>query len=122
MEVTNASAPQTPVRTYQPVTDIFETADGVRIEMEMPGVAAADLDVDLENHVLSVRSSAHPLTPKGFDLVHAEYAAGNFERAFTLSETVDPSKIEARMQDGILTLILPRAEEAQARKIDVKAG
>ncbi|GAB4385159.1 Hsp20/alpha crystallin family protein [Albidovulum sp.] len=109
-------------RIFRPLTDIVETREGVHIFMEMPGVAAEDVEIDLEQRILNVRGRVHPKSPETFELVHAEYAEGDYERAFSLGEEVDADRIEARMQDGVLSLFLPRSEEAKVRRIEVKAG
>jgi HSP20 family molecular chaperone IbpA len=106
----------------RPLSDIAETPDGVTLAIEMPGVAADDVDVTLENRVLTIRGRSGAVDPENLQPVHAEYAPGDFERAFTLSEDFDSEKIEAEMKSGVLTLHMPRAEAAQPQKIKVKAS
>ena len=66
--------------------------------------------------------AADALRPENLELAHAEYGEGDFERAFTLSEDFDPDRIEAEMRGGVLTLTLPRAPEAQPKRIVVKGA
>lgn len=123
-EKTPAEAPETTSggRIYRPLTDIMETADGVTLMLEMPGVAASDVDVTLEKRVLTIRGKVHPTAPETLQLAYAEYGEGDFERSFTLSDDFDPDKIDASVVNGVLTLKLPRAAEAQPKKIAVKSA
>ena len=109
-------------RLYRPVTDIAETEAGVTLVLEMPGVAPENVDVELEKRVLTIKGRAALTNPENFQLVYAEYGEGDYERAFTLSEDLDGSKIKAEMRDGVLTVNLPRAEAAKPQRIEVKAG
>ncbi len=109
-------------RVFRPLADIVETGDGVQLILEMPGVAPDDLEVTLENRVLTIRGRVHATAPEKLELVHTEYDEGDYERTFTMSDDFDPEKIEAELSDGVLTLTLPRAEAAKPRKIEVKAA
>lgn len=119
---TDAPEPPGGGRIYRPLTDIVETDQGVSMMIEMPGVGPEDVEITLENRVLTIRGRVHPTRPETLELVHAEYGEGDFERAFTLSEDFDPDRIEAELRNGVLTLTLPRAPEAQPRKIAVRAA
>lgn len=109
-------------RIYVPLSDIFETDQSVSVMLDMPGVAPDDVDITLEKRVLTIRGSVHAMQSEKLGLAYAEYGEGDYERAFTLSEDFDPDKIEAAMQNGVLTVKLPRAAAAQPKKIAVKAG
>jgi HSP20 family molecular chaperone IbpA len=109
-------------RLYRPLTDIVETGEGISMMLEMPGVAPDDVEVTLDKRVLTIRGTVTSGSPEGFDLAHAEYGEGDYERAFVLSEDFDPERIRAEMRAGVLTLTLPRADEAQPRKIAVQAA
>ena len=121
---TPTEAPETTYggRIYRPLTDIVETSDGVTLMLEMPGVGADDVDITLEKRVLTIHGKVRPTQIEKLDLAYAEYGEGDFERVFTMSEDFDPEKIEAAVQNGVLTLKLPRAATAQPRKIAVKAA
>lgn len=114
--------PARPRRLWRPLTDILETKEGVTLMIELPGVAAEDVDVALEKRVLTIRARSRAAAPDTLRLAHAEYEAGDYERAFTLSEDFDGEKVEAEMRNGVLTLRLPRAVAAQPRTIRVKAA
>jgi HSP20 family protein len=123
-EKTPAETPETTTggRIYRPLTDIVETDDGVRLMLEMPGVAANDVDVTLEKRVLTIRGKVQSTSPEKLQLAYAEYGEGDYERSFTLSDDFDPEKINASVSHGVLTVTLPRAAEAQPKKIAVTAS
>ena len=120
-EKTPAETPETTTggRVYRPLTDIIETTEGVTLMLEMPGVAADDVDITLEKRVLTIRGKVHTAQPETLELAYAEYGEGDFERAFTMSDDFDPDKIGAQVANGVLTVTLPRAPEAQPKKINV---
>ena len=103
-----------------PPVDIFETADGLMVTADLPGVAKEGLDVRVENHLLTIRGKAAHVAAG--EPVYREYALVNFFRQFELNERVDASKISAELKHGVLTLSLPKAEEAKPRKIDVRTA
>ncbi|MGF1605545.1 MAG: Hsp20/alpha crystallin family protein [Rhodothalassiaceae bacterium] len=107
---------------YRPDADIYETADRLVVIADMPGVAPEDIEVTLERTILRIHGHVAAIAPDGFRRIYAEYSEGDYERAFRLSEAIDADRIEARLADGVLRLDLPKARQAQARSIDVKAG
>lgn len=109
-------------RIYRPLTDILETNEGMTLMLEMPGVSADDVDITLEKRVLTIRGKVQATSPEKLQLAYAEYGEGDFERSFTLSDDFDPQKIGASVSNGVLTVTLPRAVEAQPKKIKVKAS
>ncbi|HZU89087.1 MAG TPA: Hsp20/alpha crystallin family protein [Stellaceae bacterium] len=108
--------------TYIPPTDIYETPDSIVVLAEMPGVAPDSVDITLERRVLTIRGRAAEQQHRGYQQVYAEYADGDYERVFTLSEDIDRGRISATHKDGVLHLVLPKAESARARRIELKAG
>jgi len=107
---------------FLPVADIYEIRDSIVVLAEMPGVAADGVDVTLERRVLTIRGRSATGDPAGYQRVYNEYADGDYERVFTLSENIDRDRIEATLKDGVLNLVLPKAESAKARKIELKAS
>ena len=105
-------------RYITPPVDIYETADGLVVKADLPGVAKERLEVRVENSLLTIRGEAAHAAPG--DPVYREYGLVNFFRQFELNERVDQSKISADLKHGVLTLNLPKAEEAKPRKIEVK--
>jgi HSP20 family protein len=110
----------TPGRYYIPYADIFETDEALAVVMEMPGVEKKDLDVGLENDVLRVDGRIDFSKYKDMDPVYAEYNVGHYARSFALGGAVDQEKISASLEDGVLTLTLPKAKHAQPRKIGIE--
>ena len=88
----------------------------------MPGVALDGVDITLERRVLTIRGRSASNDHAGYQQVYSEYSNGDYERAFTLSESIDRERIEATLKDGVLHLILPKAETAKPRKIELKSG
>jgi HSP20 family protein len=108
-----------PARTYLPTTDIFETEQELTVVMEMPGVDRQNVEVTVENNVLSVSGRIDFSKYEGLQPVYTEYNVGHYARSFELSSKIDQGKITADLKDGVMTLVLPKAEEAKARKIKV---
>ena len=107
-------------RYITPPVDIYETADGLVVKADLPGVAKERLDVRVENSLLTIRGEAAHAAPG--DPVYREYGLVNFFRQFELNERVDQSKISADLKHGVLTLNLPKAEEAKPRQIEIKVS
>jgi HSP20 family protein len=106
-------------RYYIPYADIFETDDSLSVVMEMPGVARDDLTIALESDVLRVEGRINFTKYEGMEPVYTEYNVGHYTRSFTLSNKIDQEKISAQLADGVLTLALPKAKQAQSRRIAV---
>ena len=99
-----------PGRYYVPYADIYETDDALAVVLEMPGVEKKDLNVALENDVLRVDGQIDFSKYKEMEPVYTEYNIGHYARIFTLSNKVDQDKISANLEDGVLTLTLPKAK------------
>ncbi|HLY89125.1 MAG TPA: Hsp20/alpha crystallin family protein [Acetobacteraceae bacterium] len=108
-----------PGRYYVPAADIFETDDALTLLLEMPGVSKDNVDVQIENDVLRVEGKIDYATYKDIEPVYTEYNIGHYARAFTLSNKIDRDAISARVEDGVLTLTLPKAKEAMPRRITI---
>ncbi len=108
-----------PGRYYIPYADIYEAEEALAVVMEMPGVEKKDLDVNVEKDVLQVDGRIDFAKYKDMEPVYAEYNVGHYARSFTLGSAVDREKISASLEDGVLTLTLPKAKHAQPRKIAI---
>ena len=118
-EVEQKQETTAPARTFVPATDIYETEAALTIVMEMPGTSKEDLDVSVEDDVLYVDGRVRFDKYEGLQPVYTEYNIGHYRRSFALSNKVDQRKIGAEMKDGVLTLVLPKAEEAKPRRIAI---
>jgi HSP20 family protein len=107
---------------YLPPADVYETKDSIVVLAEMPGVAADGVDISLERRVLTIRGRSAANDHSRYQRVYNEYADGDYERVFTLSENIDRDRIEATLRDGVLQLVLPKAEAAKPRKIELKTS
>jgi HSP20 family protein len=121
-EVEKAQEATTPMRAFLPTADIFETEDALTVILEMPGVDKNNLDISVENGLLTVEGRINFGRYEGLQPVYSEYNVGPFRRSFRISSRIDQDKIRAEMRDGVITLTLPKAEEAKPRKIEVKSG
>jgi HSP20 family molecular chaperone IbpA len=108
-----------PGRYYVPYADIYETQDALTVVMEMPGVEKKALDVALENDVVRVDGRIDFSKYEGMEPVYTEYNVGHYTRSFALSNKIDQDRISAQLDDGVLTLTLPKAKEAQPRRISI---
>jgi HSP20 family molecular chaperone IbpA len=118
-EVAKKEEATVPTRSYLPETDIYETGDALVIVMEMPGVDKSNLDIDLENDVLTVVGRIDFSKYEKLMPIYSEYNIGHYRRQFSLSNRVDQDRISAEVKDGVLTLKLPKAEASKARKIAI---
>ena len=121
-EVDKPQEPTTPTRAFLPATDIFETEDALTVVLEMPGVDRNNIDVSVENGVLTIEGKINFDKYEGLQPVYSEYNIGPYRRSFRISSRVDQDKIRAEIRDGVITLVLPKAEEAKPRRIEVKSG
>lgn len=120
-EVTTPAEQTKPGLVFTPAVDIFETDTEITLLADMPGVSAGDLNIDLDENVLTLDGDVE--SPEGADEtdIIREYRTGKYQRQFTLSQVIDQSKIDAELKEGVLRLRLPKVEAATPRKITVKA-
>lgn len=110
-----------PRPVFLPPADIYETKDNIVVMAEMPGVPPDGVEITLERRMLTIRGRSAANEHSGYQRVYNEYADGDYERVFTLSDNIDRDRIEASLRDGVLHLTLPKAEAARARRIELKA-
>ena len=106
---------------FLPAVDIFESETDVTVIAEMPGVTVEGIEITLEDDVLTMKGKKDTEETIGRILLQ-EYETGNYQRRFTVAETIDQEKIKASMTDGMLRITLPKAEPAKPRKIEVQIG
>jgi HSP20 family protein len=119
------TAPATNARQFLngwlPAVSLYQDKDQLILRAELPGMKKEDIDISLENDVLTL--SGERKEPEALAQVRAyraERFLGNFQRTLTLPLAVDANKVQATYQDGILTVILPKAEETKPKSIEVK--
>jgi len=103
-----------------PPTNLSDTGDNLEIVAEVPGVAKEDLQVKIQGNYLQIAGSRKTSAPEGFKAHRTERSSGTFSRSFTLPYEVDSSKVHATLKDGMLTLVLPKAETAKPRQISIQ--
>lgn len=109
-------------RWLVPTSTVQEAEDGnIRLRLEMPGVSSDRLEIEVEDRELRITGRRETQVPEGEYLLR-ERRDGFFFRAFTLDDTIDPDKIEAAMDAGVLTVTLRRKESEKPRKVAVKSG
>lgn len=121
-EVAASTEMTKPGLVFTPSVDIFETDQEITLLADMPGVAAEDLKIDLEDSVLALSGEIKPWESSEESDVLVEFNVGNYFRQFTLSDAIDQSRIDATFESGVLRLVLPKAEKAVPRKIPVSTG
>lgn len=108
--------------TFTPPADIFETAEGITVQVDLPGHDAKGIEVKVENDTLSIKSERKSERSDKDGARRLERGFGVYARSFTLPRTVDASRVEARYEQGVLTLTLPRREENKPRVVEVKVN
>lgn len=123
VEVTSGSAGEDAGgRTFSPLVDIYEEADGTTVLVaEMPGAEREDVELNVDKGVLTISGNGtRPPALDTCDRTYTGFVTGDYFRAFALSDEVDRDAIEAQMDNGLLVVRLPRAAEASTRKIEIK--
>ena len=117
----DAGEPTLAGRFYTPSTDIYSTDDAITVVADMPGVSKESLEIDLREGVLTLTGKVEEV-PEDYRLLQREYQIGGYLRKFNISDRIDSTGINAVLKDGVLTVELPKAEEAKPRKITVQVG
>lgn len=118
--VENKVEPKFPRRTVNPRVDIFETKDSIVIRANMPGVTEENVNVTLEKDLLTIDGEVLYDQMDGYKQVYGEQRIRNYRRRFTLTDKVDRDAIEAKLNNGVLTLVLSKTPIAKARRITVQ--
>jgi len=108
-----------PARVFVPAADIFETEQALTVILEMPGVSKDSVDVNVETDVLTIEGRVDFSNYDGLQPLYTEYNVGNYARSFQLSSKIEQDRISAELKDGVMMLLLPKAEKAKPRKINV---
>lgn len=111
-----------PEIVLRPPADIFEDADGITVQMDMPGVSKERLALQIKMNQLDVEGDAHIDMPQGMEALYADVRSMRYQRTFTLSSELETDKVEATLKDGVLVLRIPKRAELRPRKIEVRTA
>jgi len=109
------------IRIFKPAVDIIERKEDIILLADMPGVDEKSVDITLEKNELTLYGKITHDVPDKHTLYLSEYGLGDYHRVFTLAEAVDRDKIQASVKNGVLKIVLPKAEVLKTRKITVQA-
>jgi HSP20 family protein len=113
--------PEAATTAWLPLVDIFEEPDVIRLVAEIPGVKPEDTRISVEGNLLTIKGTKEQVAEPKAEKVHRyERTYGDFERTFRLSASIDPKKIKATYNLGVLTITLPKAETAKPHLIEVE--
>ena len=121
-EVTSPAELTRPGLVFTPYVDIFETDDEITLLADMPGVSADKLTIDVRENILTLTGEVAPFEGANEEDILIEYEIGKYHRQFNLSSVINQSKIDAKLNDGVLRLSLPKVEKVKPRKIEIKTG
>jgi HSP20 family protein len=106
---------------WTPALDVYQNNDNVVAVIELPGMKKEDIEISLHDGVLSISGERHSESKEGENAERTERFVGKFRRSITLPARVDANKVSASYKDGILTVTLPKAEDAKPKQIQVNA-
>jgi HSP20 family protein len=118
----NVFAPTAPSRRGWMPMDAVRKGDHVEIHLDLPGVAPDSIDVNVERNVLTVKAERSWFLGEGEEALASERVHGAFTRQIFLGETLDPERLEASYDHGVLSVTIPVAEQAKPRKVEVHVG
>lgn len=105
-----------------PPVDVIEDVNGITLYADLPGVSREKLNLNIESDTLTIEAEADLAVPEDLASHHTEVGLARFKRVFTLSKELDTEKVTAELTHGVLKLRIPKAEHAQARRIEVQVG
>jgi len=108
--------------TMMPPVDVVEDPTGITLFADLPGVPKDKLSLHVEGDTLSIEGEVSLDVPEGMEASYAEVSLPRYRRIFTLSKELDPGKVTAELSQGVLKLRIPKAEHAQPRRIEIRAG
>ncbi|MBT3049200.1 MAG: Hsp20/alpha crystallin family protein [Candidatus Thiodiazotropha sp.] len=109
-----------PQRSIRPAVDIFEDESGITLKADLPGVTREGLDIQVDKETLSIDGKAEIEMPEAMQAVYADVRATRYQRSFSLSSELEGDKAEASLKDGVLSLRIPKREQYQPRKIEIR--
>ena len=121
-EIQSTSEHTTTGPVFNPTVDIFEDEKALTLIADMPGVSKENLQIDLRDNVLTIAGTPGVSSTTHEGIILQEFEIGRYIRQFTLAETINKEKIEAKLSNGVLRLTLPKAGPAMPKKIQVTEG
>jgi HSP20 family molecular chaperone IbpA len=117
-----ATRPQGERLVFTPPIDIYETEEGLILRADLPGVSLDTLELQVQDNKLTLFGRMEPVVPENARLIHQEYETGDYLRSFILSDEVDHDRISAKLNNGVLEVVLPKAEKATPRRIQIQSN
>lgn len=108
-------------RQFTPAVDVVENNSEIVMSVDLPGVRPEDVEVSIERQLLRISGTAGSALPEGYQRTSGEWGSRVYERTFRVSDDLDRDHIDAQVQDGVLTLRLPKSQRAQRQAIPVRA-
>jgi len=105
-----------------PPADVFEDAEGITLQLDMPGVAKDRLNLQANKNTLLIEGTARIEMPQGMEALYADVRSTLYRRSFVLSDELETEKTDASLKDGVLTVRIPKRAEVRPRRIEVRAG
>jgi HSP20 family molecular chaperone IbpA len=106
--------------TLRPPVNVFEDAEGITLEADMPGVSRDRLELQVDKDSLLIEGDVQVATPEGMEALYADVRATRYSRSFALSRELDTENIDASLKDGVLRLRIPKRAEVRPRRIEVR--
>lgn len=107
---------------FTPPIDIYESEEGLVLVADLPGVTLEDLELQVQDNKLTLFGRVNSYVPENMLGKHEEYGVGDFLRSFILPDVVDHERISAKLNNGVLKVVLPKAKQAEPRKISIDEG
>jgi HSP20 family molecular chaperone IbpA len=117
----NAVCPSTR-RVYRPNVKILESPEALELVAEVPGADETTTELTIEHDTLTLKARGIAEPSDDRQVIYSEYGEREYERSFHLSDTIDRQKIEAKVKDGVLRVVLPKTQQSLTRKVAVLAG
>ena len=117
LERAPATSPHNP-----PHVSFAESGDALTLRAELPGVSEKEIDINVTANVLTIKAARKTEAPEGYTAHRRERPAFSFSQSYELPSRVDPERVQASLKQGVLTLTLPKAAAAQARRVSVQAN
>jgi HSP20 family molecular chaperone IbpA len=115
-------AEREPAAVILPPADVFEDAEGITLELDMPGVAKDRLNLQANKNALVIEGTALIDMPQGMTALYADVRSTLYRRSFVLSDELESDKTKASLKDGVLTVRIPKRAEVRPRRIEVQGG